>query len=212
VLRVIASGLIGMGFEVEQGKTKMDKLPRPVFFGDEGTFLRTYGIDAFEPERGIALEVEAGRATAGNAVYRDLIQASLMLDAKFLALAVPVEYRYGTNRTRAELREDVLGRRGDLWQSPALTPVRGAVARRVLVRESPSARSDRELDAANEHRHDRPVRREEYDLDALDVLGRRDEVAGLDRCWRGHVAEIVERTDVPKVEADTDVEFHGGAI
>jgi hypothetical protein len=40
------------------------------------------------------LEVEAGRATMGNAAYRDLIQASLMLDARFLALAVPVEYRY----------------------------------------------------------------------------------------------------------------------
>lgn len=40
VLRVLSSGLLGMGFEVEQGKTKMDKLPRPVFFGDEGTFLR----------------------------------------------------------------------------------------------------------------------------------------------------------------------------
>jgi hypothetical protein len=46
------------------------------------------------PPNGIALEVEAGRATMGNAVYRDLIQASLMLDARFLALAVPVEYRY----------------------------------------------------------------------------------------------------------------------
>jgi hypothetical protein len=30
----------------------------------------------------------------GNAIYRDLIQASLMVDARFLALAVPVEYRY----------------------------------------------------------------------------------------------------------------------
>lgn len=69
-------------------------LPRPVFFGDQGTYLRTYEIDAFEPTNGIALEVEAGRATMGNAVYRDLIQASLMLDARFLALAVPVEYRY----------------------------------------------------------------------------------------------------------------------
>ena len=35
VLSVLASGLIGMGFDVEQGKTKMDKLLHPVFFGDE---------------------------------------------------------------------------------------------------------------------------------------------------------------------------------
>ena len=94
VLRVLGDGLVGQGFVVEQGKQKAGKLPRPVFFGDEGTFLRTYEIDTFEPKRGIALEVEAGRATMGNAIYRDLIQASLMVDAQFLVLAVPVEYRY----------------------------------------------------------------------------------------------------------------------
>ena len=94
VLRVLTDGLKALGFVVEEGKTKLGKLPRPVFFGDEGTYLRTYEIDTFEPTHGIALEVEAGRATMGNAIYRDLIQASLMLDARFLVLAVPIEYRY----------------------------------------------------------------------------------------------------------------------
>jgi hypothetical protein len=123
VLYVIAHGLQQLGFEVEQGKAKAGKLPRPVFFGDQGTYIRTYEIDAFEPSDGIALEVEAGRATMGNAIYRDLIQASLMLDARFGAS--------GSNRvplrtspyTRAELREDVLSCRGRIRQStpqPAL--------------------------------------------------------------------------------------------
>jgi hypothetical protein len=94
VLGVIAKDLRALGFDVEQGKQKAGKLPRPVFFGDEGTYIRTYEIDAFEPSAGVALEVEAGRATMGNAIYRDLIQGSLMVDARFLALAVPVEYRY----------------------------------------------------------------------------------------------------------------------
>ena len=94
VLAELATDLATLGFAVEQGKTKAQKLARPVFFGDEGTFLRTYEIDAFEPTNGVALEVEAGRATMGNAIYRDLIQASLMVDARHLALAVPVEYRY----------------------------------------------------------------------------------------------------------------------
>jgi hypothetical protein len=94
VLGVLGDGLVRLGFVVEQGKQKAGKLPRPVFFGDEGAFLRTYEIDAFEPTQGIALEVEAGRATMGNAIYRDLIQGSLMVDARFLVLAVPVEYRY----------------------------------------------------------------------------------------------------------------------
>jgi hypothetical protein len=102
VLSVVAPGLADLGFAVEQGQKKVGKLPRPVFFGDEGTFLRTYEIDAFEPQHGIALEVEAGRATMGNAIYRDLIQGSLMVDARFLVLAVPVEYRYksGVRTTR----------------------------------------------------------------------------------------------------------------
>jgi hypothetical protein len=43
---------------------------------------------------GIALEVEAGRGTQGNAIYRDLIQTSLLIDARFLALAVLIEYRF----------------------------------------------------------------------------------------------------------------------
>jgi hypothetical protein len=47
------------------------------------------------PNQGSPETVEAGRATMGNAIYRDLVQASLIVDAKYLALAVPFEYRYG---------------------------------------------------------------------------------------------------------------------
>jgi hypothetical protein len=51
----------------------------------------------------VALEVEAGRATMGNAIYRDLIQGAPMVDARHLALAVPVEYRYkSTGRVARE--------------------------------------------------------------------------------------------------------------
>jgi hypothetical protein len=43
----------------------------------------------------------------GNAIYRNLIQGALMIDARRLAIAVPVEYRYGDKpNARAELRED----------------------------------------------------------------------------------------------------------
>src|SRR5215470_11439558 len=104
VLRVLADDMeTKMGFTVERGKTRLGRLPRPVFFGDEGSYLRTYEIDAFEPGAGVALEVEAGRATMGNAIYRDLIQGSLMVDARFLVLAVPNEYRYKSgNRVAKE--------------------------------------------------------------------------------------------------------------
>lgn len=104
VLRAIADDLeVRMSFTVERGKRRLGKLPRPVFFGDEGTYLRTYEIDAFQQDLGIALEVEAGRATMGNSIYRDLVQGSLIVDAQFLVLAVPLEYRYKSgSRTARE--------------------------------------------------------------------------------------------------------------
>jgi hypothetical protein len=53
-----------------------------------------YEVDAFHSDLGIALEVEAGRGARGNAVYRDLIQTSLLVDAKYLVLAVAQAYRH----------------------------------------------------------------------------------------------------------------------
>lgn len=101
VLAVVAPGLVGLGFAVESAKTKAGKLPRPVSFGDEGAILRTYEIDAFQAEQGIALEVEAGRATMGNNIYRDLIQGSLMVDTRYLALAVRLSTGTGRGRRRS---------------------------------------------------------------------------------------------------------------
>lgn len=93
VLRRIAEGLDGLGFQVERSKAASDKIARPVLFGDEDQPAVTMQIDAFQDRDGIALEVEAGRAWNGNAVYRDLIRISLLLDANFLAMFLPLEYR-----------------------------------------------------------------------------------------------------------------------
>ena len=38
----------------------------------------------------------------GNAIYRDLIQGSLMVDARYLVLAVPQEYRYKSGKRIAK--------------------------------------------------------------------------------------------------------------
>jgi hypothetical protein len=52
-------------------------------------------IEAVDRDLGeLALEVEAGRGARGNAVYRDLIQTSLLVDARFLVLAVQIEYHH----------------------------------------------------------------------------------------------------------------------
>jgi hypothetical protein len=51
-----------------------------------------YEIDAFHDELGIAVEVEAGRGAAGNADYRDIVR-SFILDARYMALLLPIRYR-----------------------------------------------------------------------------------------------------------------------
>jgi hypothetical protein len=86
--------LVGLGFEVERGKRKHDKIQRPVFFGENGVPTVRYQIDAYHSGWQCALEVEAGRAWMGNAVYRDLIQASVMVNVRNLVLAVPLAYKY----------------------------------------------------------------------------------------------------------------------
>jgi hypothetical protein len=95
-LEVLRPGLITIGFEVETGKTKAGKLFRPVFFGENERPERQYQIDAYHPGERIALEVEAGRSVLGNAIYRDIVQISLLVDVDYAAVAVPTEYRYQT--------------------------------------------------------------------------------------------------------------------
>jgi hypothetical protein len=92
VLLELAPGLAALGYTVEKGKQAEHKISRPVLFGEGGRPAVTMEVDAFHDELGIAVEVEAGRAWNGNAVYRDLIRASLLLDARFLVLMLPLAY------------------------------------------------------------------------------------------------------------------------
>lgn len=96
VLAAIAPQLVAIGFDVELGKREHQRLERPVFFGENGLPTVQYSIDAFHPASGCGLEVEAGRAWMGNAIYRDLIQALVMVDVQHLVLCVANEYRYQT--------------------------------------------------------------------------------------------------------------------
>lgn len=94
VLKTIRCDLEKLGFECEKGKLTNDKINRPVLFGENGKCEVSYDIDASQPEWHAVLEVEAGRAWKGNAVYRDLIRVSVMVDVKYLILAVPNRYQY----------------------------------------------------------------------------------------------------------------------
>lgn len=94
VLRRLEPGLSAAGYEVEMGKARMGKINRPVLFGENGRALVSYEVDAFHEELGIVVEVEAGRGARGNAEYRDLLRTSLIVDANYLALLLPIAYRF----------------------------------------------------------------------------------------------------------------------
>jgi len=94
VLEILAPGLQEIGFAVEASKMRKQKIARPVFFGDDGVPTLQYQIDAYHDQWRCALEVEAGRAWRGNAVYRDLIQAMVMVGVHHLVLIVPNSYKF----------------------------------------------------------------------------------------------------------------------
>lgn len=79
-----------------------------MLFGENGVAEVSYEIDGFHDRLGVAVEVEAGRGAANNADYRDLVRTSLILDAKYLAMLMPITYRSTTSiqaysRARAQL-------------------------------------------------------------------------------------------------------------
>jgi hypothetical protein len=94
VLAILHADLVSVGFAAEGGKRKDQKIERPVFYGENGIPTVRYEIDAYHHTWKCGLEIEAGRAWMGNAVYRDLIQAMVMVQVDYLLLAVPNEYKY----------------------------------------------------------------------------------------------------------------------
>jgi hypothetical protein len=94
VLEKLRGDLCALKFAVEGSKQKVDKIHRPVFFGENGTPGLQYEIDAFHEEWKCGLEIEAGRGGMGNALYRDLVQALVMVELETLILAVANTYRF----------------------------------------------------------------------------------------------------------------------
>jgi hypothetical protein len=94
VLKELAADLANLGFMVETAKAKKAKIPRPVFYGENGLPSLRYDIDAYHPLWRCGLEVEAGRAILGNAMFRDLFQAMVMTDVDHLCLGIPNLYKH----------------------------------------------------------------------------------------------------------------------
>jgi hypothetical protein len=111
VLGILRPRLEAIGFKVESGKRVGEKLHRPVFFGEMGEPSVKYEIDAYHQEFGIVLEVEAGRSIKGNAIYKDIIQMSLMVDARCAVIAMPIQYSFLSGHRRIVNRSYEDGKR-----------------------------------------------------------------------------------------------------
>jgi hypothetical protein len=108
---VLRSRLVDLGWEVEAGKQAHQKIHRPVLFGDNGLVRVKQEIDGWHPELRIVMELESGRGWMGNAVYRDLVRASLVADARYLVIGVRQFYQYGKkdiSRNDFEATRDLL--------------------------------------------------------------------------------------------------------
>jgi hypothetical protein len=142
VLGELRPGLELLGYRVEMSKRRTDTVRRPVLFGDQGAEVVTYEVDAVHDELGILVEIEAGRRAMGNAVYRDLVHASLIVEARYLALGVMSEYRYtgGTARSYRDARRPAAS---DLRKRPARAPLRRRAPLRLLTDAPGSASKPR---------------------------------------------------------------------
>ena len=93
VLARVAPLLRDIGFTVESGKRKADKITVPVLFGLNGRLEKSFDADALHEAEGLVLEVEAGRGVVNNQFLKDLFQACMMHNVRYLCIAVRKVYR-----------------------------------------------------------------------------------------------------------------------
>ncbi|MFK8008134.1 MAG: hypothetical protein AB8H03_17385 [Saprospiraceae bacterium] len=93
VLKELYLPLTKIGYAVETIKAKADKINVPVLFGLGNQIDKSYNADALSKDGKIVIEVEAGRATENNQYMKDIFQACMMFEVKYLVVAVRNTYR-----------------------------------------------------------------------------------------------------------------------
>lgn len=101
VLRHVGPHLHGLGFIVETGKKRAERINVPVLYGNNGRVAKSFDADAHHVEGQFVVEIEAGRAVTNNQFLKDLFQACMMDEIAYLAIAVRKTYR--TNRDFAKV-------------------------------------------------------------------------------------------------------------
>lgn len=92
VLAEVEVGLRKLGYTVESGKKKQDKITIPVLHGLNGKVEKSFDADAYNASLATVIEVEAGRAVTNYQFLKDLFQASMMQDVNYLVIAVRNTY------------------------------------------------------------------------------------------------------------------------
>lgn len=93
VLNHVANDLKNIGYRVETSKKSSDKILVPVLYGLNGQMEQRFDADAYNEEKGIVVEVEAGRAVTNYQFLKDLFEACVMSDVNYLVIAVRNKYR-----------------------------------------------------------------------------------------------------------------------
>ncbi len=102
VLAKVEPQLALCGFQVETGKTAEKKIRVPVLFGRNGKLEKAFDADAYCEDAGFVVEVEAGRGVTNNQFLKDLFQACMMHNVRYLAIAVRNVYRENPDFDRVE--------------------------------------------------------------------------------------------------------------
>jgi len=93
VLQIVADDLSESGFQVERGKRNAEKVKVPVLFGENGKPQKSFEADAYDPESGYVVEIEAGRGFTNYHFLKDIFEASMMHEVYHLAIALRNDYR-----------------------------------------------------------------------------------------------------------------------
>lgn len=96
VLALVRPHLENIGFSVETGKGKEEKIDVPVLFGENNEVDKSFFADALSSDGKIVIEVEAGRAVRNNQFLKDIFQACMMFEVEHLVIAVLNEYKFNS--------------------------------------------------------------------------------------------------------------------
>ena len=88
VLGVLRKNLEAVGFRIESGKKKEEKIKMPVLFGENSQIIKSFDVDGYHEDSKTVLEVEAGRGFLNNQFLKDFFEACIMVDVDYCVIAV----------------------------------------------------------------------------------------------------------------------------